>query len=446
MKKLRIIILSAIIVAALACVALAAVYFTTDTFKSNKQLFLKYASQMKVSDLVDTDFYYAYQNKLKASKIEETGSIVAEGSSGGGASEEDYRVDYAGRSDNANNLSVLAAQVTAGGSPLLQFKYLNNDDIYGINIDGILNGYIAVQNKNLKSLAEKLDMDWANVPDKIDFSNTLINDADKKAMTDISNKYLNIILGQLTDKNFTKLGKTAIKVDEKNIQADGYKMSISGKEAKNIFAKIKETADNDQDLFNLINKLYFSNGLKFSDYQSAVDELLSGINVQDDNAEWLVMNVYQINGRIIGTNLTVNGTTVIMEYGSGRNILTISTNGMSVKITRTPGNSGESYDIAVTPSADSGDNSTYSINYTRTGDINSNTVENKVAFIASDNQSNTGTVTWDDKTNFVDSVDIEKFSNGNYVLLNNVPKDQLQGFLTDLNNKIMDKLGENKIQ
>ena len=53
MKKVQILIITLVAILTLGCATFAVLYFATDTFKSDKALFYKYASQIDLKEFLD---------------------------------------------------------------------------------------------------------------------------------------------------------------------------------------------------------------------------------------------------------------------------------------------------------------------------------------------------------------------------------------------------------
>ena len=81
---------------------------------------------------------------------------------------------------------------------------IKNADIYAVQSDMLNDKYIAVENNNLKELAQKLGMDEENIPDRIEQVNAYdllyVSKEDRK---EISNKYKEVINDKINKNNYT---------------------------------------------------------------------------------------------------------------------------------------------------------------------------------------------------------------------------------------------------
>lgn len=66
MKKIQILIISLVAVLVLGITAFAVVYFATDTFKSDKDMFYKYAKQIDLNEFINLESYNNYLKRLES--------------------------------------------------------------------------------------------------------------------------------------------------------------------------------------------------------------------------------------------------------------------------------------------------------------------------------------------------------------------------------------------
>lgn len=65
MKKTQILIISLVAVLVLGITSFAVIYFATDTFKSDKDMFYKYAKQMELKEFINLEEYNNYLKRLE---------------------------------------------------------------------------------------------------------------------------------------------------------------------------------------------------------------------------------------------------------------------------------------------------------------------------------------------------------------------------------------------
>lgn len=78
MKKSQILIISLVAVLVLGITIFAALYFATDVFKSDKEMFYKYAKQMDLKELINLDEYNDYLKRLESQGHGNEGEFIIE--------------------------------------------------------------------------------------------------------------------------------------------------------------------------------------------------------------------------------------------------------------------------------------------------------------------------------------------------------------------------------
>ena len=291
MKKIRILIISLIIIIVLGCTTFAVLYFATDTFKSNKGSykddFKKYISQMSLKDFFDIETYNSDAQKRKTEKYSSEGSISLEITEEGETKDEVVKYNY--KVDPTNKKSSGDINIVIDGENGLNLKYLQNNDLYGIqfkDIEQIANQYIVLENNNLKEFAEKLGISDADMPNKIEIPEQYkegINSINFEELNKIFSKYLNLAFEQIPEENYTKVEKQNIEVNNETIEANGYSVKITSKDINNILNNILETMRNDEQVFNFLNNI--NQEITFEEYQESIDELIQSIDSTEQESE-----------------------------------------------------------------------------------------------------------------------------------------------------------------
>lgn len=76
MKKIQILIISLVATLVLGITVFAALYFATDTFKSDKDLFYKYAKQIELKEFINLEEYNNYIKRLETGGHGNEGEIA----------------------------------------------------------------------------------------------------------------------------------------------------------------------------------------------------------------------------------------------------------------------------------------------------------------------------------------------------------------------------------
>ena len=257
-KRYLIIIIIAIVLVICLGAGFAFAYFATDMFKSNKQLFSKYISNNgEILEIFNDSDLRSYAERQKQNPYTSEGSIKTNVTFPDSSQKQladalqNCNITFNGKTDIANNYMYYNIKANYSQSQSLNIQLLRNNDIYAFKIDEVLAKFLGVDNNNLKELASKLGLPQdsiASIPNKIDFSKFQdLNVFSDEELSQLKNKYLNIITDNLKDDMFSK---------EKNNEYSIYTLTLSEEQSKSIASKLLETLKNDELLKNKIRQLY----------------------------------------------------------------------------------------------------------------------------------------------------------------------------------------------
>lgn len=139
----------------------------------------------------------------------------------------------------------------------MSVDYLRDNDLFGIKIGEVYDKYISIENKNLKQLAEKYEIDSTEIPDKIEF-------IDMHDLYDISEEEIQHINDLIVGTLKNEIPEECYSVNE-NVETDilgekaktkEYKIELSAKQIDDIAIKLLENAKRDEVILNLIVNKY----------------------------------------------------------------------------------------------------------------------------------------------------------------------------------------------
>lgn len=269
MKKryLIIIVISIVLIVCLGA-GLAFAYFTTDIFKSNKQVFSKYFSKNnEILELLNDSNLKAYAEKQKQDSYTSEGSIKTNVTFPDSSQKQiadalqNCNITFNAKTDIANNYMYSNIKANYSQNQSLNIQLLRNNDVYAFKIDEVLAKFLGVQNNNLKELAGKLGIPQeqiASIPNKIDLSEVQsLNIFTNDDISGLKDKYFKIVTDNLKDDMFSK---------EKSNEYNIYTLTLNNEQSKNIFSKLMETLKNDDLLKNKIRE-FCSTKLGLTDEQ-----------------------------------------------------------------------------------------------------------------------------------------------------------------------------------
>ena len=256
-------------------VLIAYLYFATDTFRTDKQMFLKYALESKdfiYNQLKDEDLD-AYKTKLKNTPYENNGkiSISYDTENSNKTAEmkhiENSNISISGKVDKANKINLQNIKVNYPQSKGLDIDVLAQDDMYGFRINNILKSYIVLENSNLQEWAKELGLNEEQInliPNKIDF-NFIDSIISEDEVNQLVEKYTKLVINDLNDDMFSKTNQ------ENNTV---YSLKINETQLKNIVKSVLETAKEDEIIWQVIRKVFTSFSIySEEEVDNKIDEL-----------------------------------------------------------------------------------------------------------------------------------------------------------------------------
>lgn len=419
-----ILIIIVLLMVLIALTGFAYTYFVTDVFKSNKELFFKYITQIGEEQEGFMDMpLKQYFEKQKTTPYQDEGDVKVEITAYNTSNQFDnvnqMNLTFNGQVDTANEQALQNISLNYSDDVKFPLTYQKVGDTIGIQTDYIGSKYVATKETDNKIVGEE------NALGKIEeFSNIQLSQEEKDH---IKNTYFNQFVQELREEDFSKIEETGTM---------GYKLTLTTKKMKNILVKLLETLKNDEPTLEKLNEYIktYNNSSKIT--TSSIDNQIRELNNTSETEEETVeITVYQTNkktNRIVikASNLEVNLDKVITENEAQYNVqLQIRNNNQTDKVSLSAKYVGlqamqniiETYQLTL-----ESDQIKYEYQY-------NNNVQ------------------------FTDSVTIEGFSEDNSMILNNYDEEQVMNFMQavgqrieEVNKKHMEELGleedENPLQ
>ena len=298
-KKSRKIILIVIIllVILIAIAGVAYTYLATDVFKTNKELFFKYTTQMgdEKEGFIETQLK-EYFEKQKAMPYLNEGSVSVNITAENGQEQFEntnrMNITFDGQMDHVNTQFIQNISLNYSDSVKFPLSYKQIGDTLGIQTSYIGSKYIAI-NKNkvqdLENASTSENMSTGNLDGagKLEeLANVQLTDED---IQHIKDTYFSILNQQLQDSNFSK-------IEESN--SKGYKLTLNEEELKNLIVKLLEALKNDQTTLDKLNEYIKIQKNSSKITVSNIDNLIKEINHNSElNNEKLEITVYQTKGK-----------------------------------------------------------------------------------------------------------------------------------------------------
>ena len=455
MKKKTGIIITIIIISVTLIVAgiFAFLHFATDIFKSNEQLFWKYASNSSQLAKMLTN-----ENKTEQKNWKATHSYTAKGDLSIAVTKETgTQTIKLGTTEKYNqNTRRNYADITLynGEAEHLKASYINSEDIYAIYCKDIYEPYyIGFRNSDLKQFIEKLGIpntENIGIPDAISFGRSKnvpklplsISEEEKY----LSDTYFNMLLSSIPEEKYTKTEKESITINNQSYETVGYQLDLSGEEIKQIIVNLLSKAKDDEQLINYLSLKVFSDFDKES-IQKIIDGMITGVQQIQNPVDKISFVAYQPKKGITKIRIKDNRIAEIVididDSKENKKNVDISFNSsesenaqmqtvMQVEMEK---QILDSMIIYTTNIVDNKSGYQLVMN-TSLGNVMEDKIENNSKITIFDNDTTIETSYYKTIQVANEEVDIQELTNTSAVVVNNYPREQLENFFEGLGRRI----------
>ncbi len=419
-KIILILIISIIVLILLTGLAFA--YFATDMFKSNKDLFFKYITQIgeEKDGFIDPQLKQ-YFEKQKTTPYQNQGTITPNITTNSNQTREyeavnNFNITFFGQTDKLTNNFMQDISLNYSSDVTFPINIRKVGNNIGLQTQYIGSKYIAIEtnsqnNEALKSLNEVIEQTQkVKSLNNISFSN--------EELKQIQETYLSAINNELQESQFSK-------------ENNGYKLTINGEQLKNVIAKLLETLKNDQKTLDKINEY--------------LNEQKSSLKLTASNIDNYKKTMEQDTD---GNNETYE-ITVFGQKGK-MNKLTISSEELLITIEKEKINDTLKYKMSIESKEDGNSGLSFSMNYTGLNGLQS-VNEEYIIEIAVDpsqevidseqmtpNTTNNVITKYqiNNQIDFIENAEIEELSEDNAMILNNYEEEQVANFLQQVGERI----------
>lgn len=304
MKKKNIGLIIAIIVIAIVVVAvgtLAVLYFVTDLFKSEQQLFWKYlGDDSSITSILNNE------NQIAQQKLKEENSYTSIGNLNisAGGQKADVGVVTTSRHDKNTNRTYADITLKKGENDIIKGSYINSGDVYAIQCKNIYEHYIGIRNNDLKTFAKNLGLEdevIANIPDSIKLA-TLESmlQIDEEISNHITETYSNVILESIPKGQYKKIDN--VKVGDK-----GYELYLNETVLNQVILNFLNTLKNDSTTINYVKTKMSSGAQGEISNEQIIETIDNAINkLQSERIDInILIQVYAQKGKTIKVGITL---------------------------------------------------------------------------------------------------------------------------------------------
>ena len=441
-KKIVSIIIVLLILLLIAGGAFAYAYIATDIFKTDKEMFFKYFSQITAEDGFIEKGIVDFEKKKMQTAFENSGEITVDVKYPDEDMDDiiekvnELSIKFSGKMDSTNQKAEQNIKVDYGNDVVLPINYRQDGNEFGLQIDKLSKKFIAIRNENLRDLIDEISGN-SSMSSRIDgiveiftassdlISGIEFSDDEKKQLEQI---YSPILQEALIEEKFTST---------KTEQNKSYTLEISFQEIKEIIIKMLEKTKENTLIIDKLNE----SGLKMDPNMEPmdtrdIDEIIKSFS-EDDVSQisnlkiTLVQSDEQLNKVIVENEVSK----ILIEKNKTVDVLTYNIN---LEQNETEEQNESSIIMEKAPSSQK-INMYFSVQYSGLESL-TNVQENfKVGYsVVADNETMAYEYKIDTNTEFVDSVEISAIDKTNAVILNDYEESQITGFLEQVVSKLLD--------
>ena len=393
------------------------VYFTTDVFRGNKELFFKYMTQIS-----DNEDGFIENNVKQYYEKKNTNSYTNEGNFTVSATDptltnidnlNNFNISFSGQTDNTNSKTQRDVSINYSDSVTFPVIYRKIGNQIGLQTEYVGSKFINVETEKIDSLQGEGSTTIQNI-------NNTVTDIEQVKNISFSQEeltaYMNIIQNIGEDK-FSN-------VNDSN--GTGYQLTLSGDELKDLLVQILEQFKNDEATLDKIN--------------GYIKEIRNSANITPSSIDRLIQNIQDSD------ELSNESFSIIVYKNRGKTSkIVISLNEIKIDIQKTTSDNTTQYDISI-------DLNYNNENLKITGKINYDGLEGQnvkeTYEVVLENDAKVYNYKIENNVNFTDNVSVEDFTTDNSTVLTSYDQETVNNFLiaveqrlTEVNAQQMQELG-----
>lgn len=331
-KKRKLLIISIVIAVILILISIfVALYLTTDMFKSNQTLFMKYIAKnaenfAQVQEINMPQKYESYNEKtdIKVNYITNVGTT----SENTDNNINNLSLKVEGKRDENPQYDYKKIQLLQKNNEEMTVEYVKNNDNYGLHFNDLFNQYIVVQNSDLKGLFDKLgytDEIIANIPNQINIEESVnqLKFTEEELMV-LQEKYINLLAINVSGNNFGKEPSAIITIGNNKVATNAYSLTLTKEQLNSLYVKILEEVKKDEIILSKLDKvqeiyniLTLGNSNNINVKQVIIEKIenkIKEINSNNIGTETNKVIVYEADGQTIRTTIQTTEYETSLDY------------------------------------------------------------------------------------------------------------------------------------
>lgn len=337
MKKAKKIIGISLIVLVLLFAIVGILYLKTDLLdflKKPKTLFYTYLMQNKeglaeFNNSANEDITQKMQNESYEENGEMTWNIEAltpvdVETQKGFEILNNANITYNTKANLKDNKISSKAYIKYKNEDLATLEAIFTNQAFGLKVGEIYDKCIAIENNNLKELAERFGIDSTSIPDKIELNKQLnIEKLSEEDLKSVKERYLNVLNESIEEENYTR-SKETIEINGEEINTKAYTLTLSQKETKKLIINLLEALKDDDILLNYfvnyinkVNEITYGTEyeqLRKTDLKMMISYITASMNdASSTSKDKLYITVYESKGKTVRTKISIADVALILD-------------------------------------------------------------------------------------------------------------------------------------
>lgn len=261
-KKTLIIVLIIVVLVVIMGI-LVYLYLTTDAFKSNESLFVKYMGKafQNIETLKDDTKGDDYNAMLENNKYLSSTELLANYTANAGTSNEstsnlvnNLKIDITGQTDKSVGFMYANMSLLKNNENIVQMEALKTDNKYGLRFSDLIKQYLVVENSNLIETFGKMNINYTldTIPEVDTLNIAKFSDQDIKQ---INNTYTNALVKDYSKNKFSKAEKVSVTVNDKEYIANAYSLNMTIQELNDSYINLLEQLKQDDTILSKVDEV-----------------------------------------------------------------------------------------------------------------------------------------------------------------------------------------------
>lgn len=284
------------------------IFFESDYFKSDKELFYKYLGRKNLASLnkINTEPYeiLSYDDK----NYEFSGEVIFDSLKKSLQLTDEISLEVLSSLNVKKDKSMATYTVKYGDEELLSIDYLKNGEKYALKSDEITDKkYYIIENKNLKKIAGNLGItDVSGIPDKIEKMSLEDKNIDLEKLNKIKDKYVAIIDEKIPDYKYITEKNILINVSNEELETTKYSLKIREREIYDILYSILNTLKEDDETLQFYIDYTEDTSLTIKDLKTNIRNIIKQLESKKNNyseTDNVTFSVYEYKGKTVRTEI-----------------------------------------------------------------------------------------------------------------------------------------------